>query len=187
MEASGVAVGADLHSTHWFVVRGVVDYCDDNKNQLWHPYASLAAAAYVRALLEQCRSFAGSGRNHHTVDSDRNSAARPWPASANRRGNLAVILDALLDIPQMRDDYQRRAVMSLLPDHIRTMIADNVNGRLHVLAMVATCVDADDGQESLLRALRLSLPAESGELRRAAAAIEEYWPRRPSFGSPAGP
>jgi len=37
------------------VVRGVVDYCEDaGKNDTWHHYSSLAAAAYVRALLEQC-------------------------------------------------------------------------------------------------------------------------------------
>ena len=35
-----------------FFLRGICDYCDANKNDLWQPYAALAAAAYVRALLE---------------------------------------------------------------------------------------------------------------------------------------
>jgi len=34
------------------VVRGICDYCDDNKNDLWQGYAAVVAAAYTRALLE---------------------------------------------------------------------------------------------------------------------------------------
>jgi nucleoside phosphorylase len=158
MEASGLAVAADLHDRHWFIVRGVADYCDnESKNDIWHPYASLAAAAYTRALLAECAPFV-----------DAQSPGKP--------GDIAHVLDALLEIPQMRDDYQRRAIMALLPDHIRTMIADNVHGRLHVLAMIQTCIDARDGRESLLAALRLSLPEQSPQLRQAVAVIDQYWP-----------
>jgi nucleoside phosphorylase/tetratricopeptide (TPR) repeat protein len=64
MEASGIAVSTTLHSIHWFVVRGIADYCDNvGKNDKWHPYASLAAAAYVRALLEHCHPFITSQRS----------------------------------------------------------------------------------------------------------------------------
>jgi len=52
MEASGVADASWTRSQDYFVVRGICDYCDDNKNDLWQPYAAMAAAAYVRALLE---------------------------------------------------------------------------------------------------------------------------------------
>jgi len=55
MESSGIAVGSALHAIHWFVVRGIADYCDRDKDDSWHPYASLAAAAYVRALLGECQ------------------------------------------------------------------------------------------------------------------------------------
>jgi nucleoside phosphorylase len=58
MEGSGIAVGADLHERSWFVVRGVADYCDNVKNDAWHPYAALASAVYVRALLAECHPFA---------------------------------------------------------------------------------------------------------------------------------
>jgi nucleoside phosphorylase len=52
MEASGIASAAVLNNRSWFVVRGVVDYCENTgKNDAWHLYGSLAAAAYVRALL----------------------------------------------------------------------------------------------------------------------------------------
>ena len=55
MEASGLAVGANLRGVPWFVVRGVADYCDDRKNDVWDDYASLASAAFVAVLLRHCR------------------------------------------------------------------------------------------------------------------------------------
>jgi nucleoside phosphorylase len=51
MEASGLAVGASLRGVPWFVVRGVSDHCNNLKNDSWHGYASLAAAAFVAMLL----------------------------------------------------------------------------------------------------------------------------------------
>jgi nucleoside phosphorylase len=170
MEASGVAVGADLHATGWFVIRGVADYCDSaGENDVWHRYASLAAGAYLRSLLAECSPFAGE-RGH-----GRNSPAT-IPVNRNDLGNLAKIVDVLLSVPQMRDDYQRRAIMALLPEHIRTTVPDNVNGRLHVVALVQTCFTVVDGRESLLDALRLSLPPQSLDLQRASAVINAHWP-----------
>jgi hypothetical protein len=57
MEAAGVAAGVAGRGIGWFMVRGIVDYCDGHKNDLWHPYASLSAAGCVRALLAECRPF----------------------------------------------------------------------------------------------------------------------------------
>ncbi|GIJ48485.1 hypothetical protein Val02_53710 [Virgisporangium aliadipatigenens] len=57
MEAAGVAASAASHGIGWFTVRGIVDYCDRAKNDVWHPYASLTAAAYVRAMLGRCQPF----------------------------------------------------------------------------------------------------------------------------------
>ena len=55
MEASGLAVGANLRGVPWFVVRGVADYCDNLKDDIWDDYASLASAAFVAVLLRHCR------------------------------------------------------------------------------------------------------------------------------------
>jgi nucleoside phosphorylase len=33
------------------VIRGISDYCDSHKNDVWHAYASAVAAAYARALI----------------------------------------------------------------------------------------------------------------------------------------
>lgn len=51
MEGSGIADATWTHGVGYLVVRGVCDYCDAHKNDVWQRYAALAAAAYVRALL----------------------------------------------------------------------------------------------------------------------------------------
>jgi nucleoside phosphorylase len=55
MEASGIAAGTAEHELSWFMVRGIADYSADGKNDIWHAYASYAAAAYLRALLERAQ------------------------------------------------------------------------------------------------------------------------------------
>ncbi len=52
MEGSGVANAAYEFDAKFFVVRGTADYCNEHKNNDWHYYAAIAAAAYTRALLE---------------------------------------------------------------------------------------------------------------------------------------
>ncbi|GFJ95087.1 VMAP-C domain-containing protein [Phytohabitans rumicis] len=57
MESAGVAASATSRGVEWFMVRGVVDYCDRHKTDRWHPYASLTAAGFTRRLLADCRPF----------------------------------------------------------------------------------------------------------------------------------
>ena len=52
MEASGIADATWEQQVGYLVVRGVCDYCDTHKNDIWHNYAALVAAAYTRALIE---------------------------------------------------------------------------------------------------------------------------------------
>lgn len=52
MEGAGIADAAWTLNAQYFIVRAVSDYADGNKNDVWQPYASFAAAAYTRALLE---------------------------------------------------------------------------------------------------------------------------------------
>ena len=56
MESSGIADATWNHDKGYLVVRGICDYCDINKNDLWQPYAAAVAAAYTRALLESMPS-----------------------------------------------------------------------------------------------------------------------------------
>ncbi|KAJ5631551.1 uncharacterized protein N7484_011651 [Penicillium longicatenatum] len=46
MEAAGALTGFPC-----LVIRGISDYCDSHKNDVWHAYASAVAAAYARALI----------------------------------------------------------------------------------------------------------------------------------------
>ena len=57
MEASGIADATWNHATGYLVIRGICDYCDKHKNDLWQEYAALAAAAYTRSLIEELPCF----------------------------------------------------------------------------------------------------------------------------------
>ncbi|RLK59613.1 CATRA conflict system CASPASE/TPR repeat-associated protein [Actinokineospora cianjurensis] len=57
MEGAGVGTSAFLNDRHWFMVRGISDYADSTYTADWRPYAALAAAAYVRALLAAAIPF----------------------------------------------------------------------------------------------------------------------------------
>jgi nucleoside phosphorylase len=50
MEAAGL-----MNDLPCLVVRGICDYCDSHKNDDWHSYAALTAAAYARELLHVLR------------------------------------------------------------------------------------------------------------------------------------
>jgi len=52
MEASGIATGTWVSNKSFFVVRGIVDYCNSSKGDTWHHYAALCAAAYTKSLIE---------------------------------------------------------------------------------------------------------------------------------------
>ncbi len=52
MESSGVADGTWTCAKDYFVVRGIVDYCNDDKNDEWHQYAAICAAAFTKCLIE---------------------------------------------------------------------------------------------------------------------------------------
>lgn len=52
MEGSGVANGTWGGEKSYFVVRGIVDYCNEDKSDIWHNYAALCAASYAKSLIE---------------------------------------------------------------------------------------------------------------------------------------
>jgi nucleoside phosphorylase len=54
MEGKGIGNAGFSVGVEWFVIRGVSDYGDSHVNRQWRKYASLAAAAYTRALLAEC-------------------------------------------------------------------------------------------------------------------------------------
>ena len=52
MESSGIAEAAWQHGKGYFIVRGICDFANDDKNKVWQPYAAAAAAAFARELIE---------------------------------------------------------------------------------------------------------------------------------------
>ena len=52
MEGSGIQGAAWASQRDVLVIRGICDYCDAFKNDVWQPFAAVAAAGYARALIE---------------------------------------------------------------------------------------------------------------------------------------
>lgn len=53
MEGSGIAAATWVSGkTGYLLIRGICDYCDSHKNDMWQGYAAAVAAAYARALIE---------------------------------------------------------------------------------------------------------------------------------------
>lgn len=168
MEGSGVAVGADLHGVHWYVVRGISDYCDEHKSDRWQPYAALAAAAYVRALLAEVPASLIV----------RASAARP-PAQPQTNGGLTAIVDVLLSLPVIEEDHQRQILFRQLPARIRNQIPSQQVPRLQVITLIQTCERFPDGASALIGALETAMGADAPELDRVRAVIVQHWRAAP--------
>lgn len=53
MEGCGIASATWMSgNAGYLLIRGICDYCDSHKNDLWQGYAAVAAAAFARALIE---------------------------------------------------------------------------------------------------------------------------------------
>ncbi|WP_034272262.1 effector-associated domain 2-containing protein [Actinospica robiniae] len=189
MEAAGVAAAVDAAGRHWFVVRGISDYCEnETKNDVWHDYSALTAAAYARGLLAQCPPFdavaASSAGAHRQVAA---RAVDAWvengsvaDARDRLRGTagLAAVVDAMVRIPQLADDYQRRTILAVLPPGFRSAVPDSVNGRIHLVGLVETADRLPGGRETVIDALRLALGEDSADLTRLLEVIAVHWPAR---------
>jgi len=52
LEGSGVADAAWTNGKPFFVIRGICDYANTGKNDLWHRYAAMSAAVFAAMLIE---------------------------------------------------------------------------------------------------------------------------------------
>lgn len=52
MEGAGLAIAAAASGVGYLMVRGICDYGDHRKDDKWQTYASVCAAAFVRAIIE---------------------------------------------------------------------------------------------------------------------------------------
>jgi nucleoside phosphorylase len=158
MEATGISVAAALRGRQTLVVRGISDYGDRMKDGRWQAYAALAAAAYVRALLAECREFSsarGGGRADDTANGRAGAGAGrtvlappvpPWPV-------LVELADLLLEIPLVADDQGRQALIEQLRPAIRGALRRNRAMRLEVIEMVRLIFNYVDGPQEFMAAL----------------------------------
>lgn len=147
MEGSGIATASDLHGAHWFVVRGVADYCDNSKGYVWQPYASMTAAVYVRAMLAH---------------------AAPFPSSVRPAQNMdrAALVGLLLEIPAVAEGQTRQAIVERLRPDIRDTIRRFPAARPDVHEILSTCLDFDGGVAELIAAITF-VAGDSLSARRA--------------------
>jgi nucleoside phosphorylase len=93
METAGLADAAWLDEIGYLGVRGICDYCDNNKNDEWQNYAAMAAATYTRALLESVpgASTIKGGTGHGLATP--HTAARP---AQSFTGVVEVVVDSTI-------------------------------------------------------------------------------------------
>jgi nucleoside phosphorylase len=192
MEAATIATIAHSREVpRWLVAKGVMDHADAGKDDRYKHFAARASAEVLFALLGR---LANDVRAHvpeqpqPSAGPQPHTTARPAPATrprppadaapARSLTGLGAVVSALLSLPPIRDDYQRRTVLGLLPERIRTQVPDNPVARLHVVGLVQTCQRYPDGAEKLLDALRVALGEDSHEVDRVAAVFAEHWDPR---------
>lgn len=159
MEGAGLAIGSHLGDRSYYMVRGIVDHGDNAKGDIWHPYASLAAAAYLRSVLARCTPLAP------TPERSRPSELDP----------LSAMTDALAELRVMRDETHRRAVLEQLPPRIRVQIPENSLGRLHIIETIRALERYPDGLDALLEALRRTLGSQSPDFVEIEGILRANW------------
>jgi hypothetical protein len=81
MEGSGIADATWISGKGYLVIRGICDYCDIHKNDVWQEYASAVAAGYAVALIESMPSPfpLGADRIDHVRPSPPKGISIPTP------------------------------------------------------------------------------------------------------------
>ncbi|KAF7586181.1 hypothetical protein BBP40_009324 [Aspergillus hancockii] len=97
MEAAGL-----MNSFPCLVIRGICDYADTHKNDLWHNYAAATAAAYARELLEMIE-VGDVEKTPRAKERIQDPQPTPLPTLPDPNGNLNNELDTL------RKDVQKLA------------------------------------------------------------------------------
>lgn len=135
-------------------VLGVADYVDSGApSDDWIPYAALVAAAYVRALLSECRPLAGGLRG------------------------LAAVVGELLTEPLFVEEPGRRTLIRQLPGHVAAAVTHSDTPRIHVLNLLHACKQYPDGAQMLITAIEEVLGSDSPSLGRIEPVIRQHWPQ----------
>ncbi len=108
-----------------------------------------------------------------TVNGDINyyDYRRPSPEQPEQPGDaFGALVDALLTVPSVRDEASRKLVLARMRREIADAVPHHQRTRLHVIELVRTCLDYDDGLGDLLRVLR-ELEGDSIPVRRSEEAM----------------
>jgi hypothetical protein len=96
------------------------------------------------------------------IDASLDASDRP-PTTA-----VLGLVDALLELPFLRDPAGRTLLIDLLPPVIATAVPYHPTGRLHILTLVQTCMRHDNGLATLVETIR-QLDGDSPAVRRLEA------------------
>ncbi|MFI6505335.1 hypothetical protein [Nonomuraea typhae] len=132
MEAAGVAGSLALAGRECLVVRGIADYGSKDKTDTWQPYAALAAAAYVRALLRLLKPPSAGGRHHFQ--------------------ELVVVMG---QVPSLQSPRDRDVVLDLMGPPVCGAAARDERTTVALVNLAKACMGYRQGFEDLLRALTM--------------------------------
>lgn len=168
MEGSGVADSTWTHQQSYLVIRGISDYGDGHKNDLWHGYGAVVAAAFARALLEAVPSKAtGKKRNKRTIGARSSLQGRKSTdrrALERLRHLTAIVRDDAREIPgsgpESRPIYLDESlyVPRSIEQELEHLIADAMIADPVVAVIVG---EAGNGKTTLLWKLHHALTNQS--------------------------
>ncbi|MEC3977824.1 effector-associated domain 2-containing protein [Amycolatopsis sp. H20-H5] len=84
------------------------------------------------------------------------------------------LVEAVLAVPFVREPHGRQLLLDMMNPDVATAVPHHAQPRLHVIALVRTCLRYDDGLSGLLACVRAVDP-DSGPVRRLAALVRQ-WP-----------
>jgi len=163
MEGAGVAGAAASVSRECLVVRGVSDYGDKRKSDLWQSYAALAAASYLRALLDALAPAGG-----------------PSAGPGGERPSLLDLVLLMECVPSLQTPSGRNDVLQVMTmaessrAPIAVRVARDDKTRLALLSLARVCDDSGTGFPRLLEALTYLEGEDSRTVRELADAIARY-------------
>ncbi|MEV6235142.1 hypothetical protein [Lentzea sp. NPDC051838] len=95
---------------------------------------------------------------------------QPTPPPSSRSDDaFGALVNALLEVPSVRDEPSRRLTLSRMRREIADAVPQQQTARMQVISLVQTCLNYDDGLGDLLRVIR-ELEGESIPVRRSAEA-----------------
>jgi nucleoside phosphorylase len=109
------------------VIRGICDYSDDHGNEVWHPYAAVAAAAYAKDLLRIIKP-----KEVETIPPV--VAITGFPKSRSTNDGDTILAERTSDGTEMTSDRQD---VLLELDQLRAAV-ENLSCRLEQLALSQT-------------------------------------------------